>query len=108
MYASHPVVAGHMLNCKQAHVVGKFAIDHQYLNFILSQNYCFVRSNPFSTIGSTNNQFDTLFSRFLGLFYSVSFDFFVNESSEVCLKCSYIVPLFLLLFYFLVLKLEMS
>ena len=64
----------------QAHVVGKFAIDHSYLNLILSQNCCFVRSNPFSTIGSTSSQFDTPFSRFVSfsLFWSL-----VNDSSKV-------------------------
>ena len=83
----------------QAHVLGKFAIDQSYRNLILSQNCCFVRSNPFSTIGSTNNQFDTPFSRFISfsLFWS-----FVNDSSKVCEMFSYrsSFSAFILLFSF--------
>ena len=45
----------------QADVAGKFATDESYRNFIPSQNCCSVRSNPFFTTGSTNNQFDTPF-----------------------------------------------
>ena len=88
----------------QAHAVGKFAIDYPYRNLILSQNCCFVRSNPFSTIGSTNSQFDTPFSQFVSfsLFWSL-----VNDSSKVS-KIFLYRSSFLLLFYFLVLKLQMS
>ena len=83
----------------QAHVVGKFAIDQPYRNLILSRNYCFVKSNPFSTIESTNNQFDTPFSRFISfsLFWS-----FVNDSSKVCKMFLYrsFFSAFILLFSF--------
>ena len=88
----------------QAHVVGKFAIDHSYLNLILSQNCCFVRSNPFSTIGSTSSQFDTPFSRFVSfsLFWSL-----VNDASKLSRIFLYRSS-FSTFVYFLVLKLQMS
>ena len=63
----------------QAHVVGKFAIDYPYRTLILSKT-CFVRSNPFSTIGSISGKCDTPFSRFISfrLFWPL-----VNDSSKV-------------------------
>ena len=99
-------LAGHtMLNCKcwstGIYVVGKFAIDQPYRNHILSQNCCFVISNPFSTIGSINSQFDTPFSWFIsfGLFWS-----FVNGFSKICemflYRSSFSAFILLFIFFF--------
>ena len=98
-----------MLNCKckpQGHVVGKFAIGQSYHNpkpvALQDQKNCsFVRFKSFPPLeaGITN-----LILPFLGLFDSL-FLSFVHDSPRFCEMFLY---LFLLLFYFLVLKLQMS
>ena len=83
------------------HVVDKFAIGQAYHPKIkLSQTCCFITTKPDSTIGMASNQFDTSFSRFTP----------VSPVSIllISLKYSYIAPLFLFLFYFLVLKRQMN
>ena len=89
-----------MLNCKcRSTCVGKFAIEQPNRNLILSQNCYLFRSNPFSTIGSTNNQFDTSFSRFILLILLCSS---VNYSFKCCkmLLYCYSLSTFSLLFRF--------
>ena len=83
---------------------GKFATGQVYHNIILSQNCCFVRTNPFSTVGSTNNHFDSPFPRFISFSLFLSF---AKDSSKFCKKLLYrsFFSAFILLFS---LKLQIS